>query len=385
MYNQSQPGGYHGYNPSDQFNQMNSNFNGNNININNNNNNNMSQPTGQSSSFRNHPMDNNNGYNNVLDQNTIENASQQFNGNNIDSSGGMNFYSSAPTGSGNQQGLGENAPQRMTNGPQNGNTSFFQGMNDMNVNLQNLDPQNNHMVNAGLTLGKDYLESNVKKYIPLVSSNWLLIKYYFSVNNDYVLKKISILLAPWTQKKWKRSLDTNGEGHVTDGVGTKYAKALEDLNAPDLYIPIMAFISYALVVGYAKGGVGEFTPETIVQVISTCLVTQILEVMIMTLGLYLMRCNANLGDLFSYTGYKYVPLSLHMILAFIIGNGWVNTFVFIYFAIATAYFMIKTLTNGIYTTHATGAALPKEAVVIGSGVLQVITMWYLSYSDGAPQ
>ena len=376
MYNQNQTGVYHGYHPTDQFNQMNNNNN-------NNNSSSMSQPTGQSSSFYNNTNDSNSNNNLYMDPNATENPPPQFNNSNNNNNSGMKFYSSTP-GSGGQQRTGENASQNMMNGSSNANPSFFQGIGDMN--LENLDPQNNPMVNTGLTLGKDYLESNVKKYIPLVSSNWLMIKYYFSVNNDYVLKKIFVLLAPWLHKIWKRSIDPNGEGHVTDGTSTKYAKALEDLNAPDLYIPIMGFISYALVVGYAKGGVGEFTPETIVQVISTCLVTQILEVVVITLGLYLMRSNANLGDLFSYTGYKYVPLSLHMIIAFILGNGWINTFVFIYFAAATSYFMIKTMAWAISTQHATGAAaLPRPAVVIGSGVLQVITMWYLSYSDAAPQ
>ena len=355
-----QGGGYQGYNPTipdnNYNNQMNMNYG----------NNNMSNNSNMHSSYN-----NNNNNNSYMDNNGMENVPQQY----------PNMQQNNDSISSQKMGGEMGGPSLMTSTNTNNPNSPW-------MNMETLDSlsQNNHMVNAGLSLGKDYLETNVKKYIPLVSSNWLVMKYYFSVNNEYVLKKISILLAPWIQKKWKRSLDPNGDGHAADGAGTKYAKALDDPNAPDLYIPIMAFISYALVVGYVKGGVGEFTPETIVQVISTCLVTQILEVMLMTLGLYLMRCNASIGDLFSYTGYKYVPLSLHMIIAFIIGGGWINTLVFVYFAIATAYFMIKTLAHGINTTHSTGAAaLPKEAVVIGSGVLQVITMWYLSYSDAAPQ
>ena len=34
-----------------------------------------------------------------------------------------------------------------------------------------------------------------------------------------------------------------------------------DLNAPDLYIPLMAFITFVLLSGYVLGVSGEFTPE----------------------------------------------------------------------------------------------------------------------------
>ena len=39
-----------------------------------------------------------------------------------------------------------------------------------------------------------------------------------------------------------------------------------DENAPDLYIPLMAFITYILVTGYAKGTKKSFTPEVLVEV-----------------------------------------------------------------------------------------------------------------------
>lgn len=45
-----------------------------------------------------------------------------------------------------------------------------------------------------------------------------------------------------------------------------YQTPMLDENAPDLYIPLMAFITYILVTGYAKGTKNSFTPEVLVEV-----------------------------------------------------------------------------------------------------------------------
>lgn len=86
-----------------------------------------------------------------------------------------------------------------------------------------------------------------------------------------------------------------------------YQTPMLDENAPDLYIPLMAFITYILVTGYAKGTKNSFTPEVLVEVsviskrvglargvgCSLYLVYTYLPTM---LGYYLMSGDANLGN-----------------------------------------------------------------------------------------
>lgn len=43
---------------------------------------------------------------------------------------------------------------------------------------------------------------------------------------------------------------------------------MQDDNAPDLYIPLMSFITYIIVTGYVKGTKNSFTPEVLVEVSS---------------------------------------------------------------------------------------------------------------------
>lgn len=56
------------------------------------------------------------------------------------------------------------------------------------------------------------------------------------------------------------------EGEDNGFSGSKHARPINDENAPDLYIPLMAFITYTLLTGYVKGTKDSFTPEVLVQV-----------------------------------------------------------------------------------------------------------------------
>jgi hypothetical protein len=47
--------------------------------------------------------------------------------------------------------------------------------------------------------------------------------------------------------------------------GGSYKLPSEDLNAPDLYIPLMAFVTYILVMGFIMGITDTFTPEVLVR------------------------------------------------------------------------------------------------------------------------
>ncbi|CAM9515560.1 unnamed protein product [Discosporangium mesarthrocarpum] len=116
---------------------------------------------------------------------------------------------------------------------------------------------------------------------------------------------MKVLLLPVVKKDWFRSIlddQRRDDGKVS------YARPQEDVNAPDLYIPLMAFITFVLVTGYAKGVAGtksdsrKFTPEALTDVTSSCVVAQILEVLAIRLGLYLLQSPAVVLDLVSYTG-----------------------------------------------------------------------------------
>jgi len=68
------------------------------------------------------------------------------------------------------------------------------------------------------------------------------IKYYFDVDNRYVVEKLGIILMPflWTGE-WTKTRNEYGDSHMG------FLEPKLEVHAPDLYIPLMSFISYVLI------------------------------------------------------------------------------------------------------------------------------------------
>ncbi len=88
------------------------------------------------------------------------------------------------------------------------------------------DPVASMAVNYGSTLanqGKEYVAQNVDKWFSVST-----LKHYFAVDTSYVAKKLMIILFPFFNREWSFKY------------GESVAPKL-DVNAPDMYIPLMAF------------------------------------------------------------------------------------------------------------------------------------------------
>ena len=103
-----------------------------------------------------------------------------------------------------------------------------------------------------------------------------------------------------------------------------YMPPRSDVNAPDLYIPLMAFITYVLAVGYSLG-LGDrcmlayaqassrdasscsFKPEILGMTASSCLGFLLFEVIFLKLGLYLLSApSLPIHECVAFAAYKYV-------------------------------------------------------------------------------
>lgn len=154
-----------------------------------------------------------------------------------------------------------------------------------------------------------------------------------------------------------------------------------DENAPDLYLPIMSIITYVLLCALCYGNAGQFSPEVIPDVTSKCVLIQILQVLCIRFGCYMMQAQVSFLDLFSYTGYKYVGLCVNMLIGLLLGKlhlghgGYYVTF--LWTALAAFYFMLKTMANNIpLVTAATGPK--REVMVVAFAASQFATMWFVS-------
>jgi len=197
---------------------------------------------------------------------------------------------------------------------------------------------------------------------------------YFAVDNRYVKRKMLNVLFPFLSKEWRR-IPVHGPEAVN------YALPHSDENAPDLYLPIMSLVTYCLLSAFLYGTAGEFNPEVIADVITKCFVTQIIEVLVIKGCLYSMQAPMPFLDLFSYTGYKYLGLTISMLCGILfktLGWGTASFYgAFLWTASATAWFVMKTLDHNM--SHETASTGPKRHImVMAFAGSQVATMWFVS-------
>jgi hypothetical protein len=142
--------------------------------------------------------------------------------------------------------------------------------------------------------GKEMMNKEFEKYIAVTK-----LKYYFAVDNKYVLNKLRLLFFPFAHKDWSLKYDQENP------VQPRY-----DINAPDLYIPAMAYITYVVLAGFILGMQERFTPEQLGIQASSALAYNIFELIIYTVTLYVTNIQTTLRtlDLVAFSGYKYASI-----------------------------------------------------------------------------
>eukprot|EP01133_Synstelium_polycarpum_P016922 gene16922-20129_t len=193
-------------------------------------------------------------------------------------------------------------------------------------------------INYGLTYGqsilndgKQYVDSNFGKYLSFSS-----LKSYFNVNTSYVFNKIKLLLIPFGQKTWKRRIHRAGDVD-------SYLPPRDDINAPDLYIPLMSFVTYFLLYGFQLGMQKSFSPDKLGASITKGIIFWLLEIGLFRLGFFFTNSySIPLYDMISYSGYKYVLLVVTIISSILFG-GYVSFFVRIAASASLGMFMVRTL------------------------------------------
>ncbi|KAJ8342287.1 hypothetical protein SKAU_G00322150 [Synaphobranchus kaupii] len=174
------------------------------------------------------------------------------------------------------------------------------------------DPMASAAVMYGSSLafqGKNVVNKEISRFVSVSK-----LKYFFAVDTTYVLKKLLLLLFPYAHQDWEVRYHRDTPLTPRD-----------DVNAPDLYIPSMAFLTYILLAGMALGIQGRFSPEVLGLCASSALVWVVMEVVALALALYLLTVHSDLStfDLLAYSGYKYVGMIVTMVGGLMFGrNGY---------------------------------------------------------------
>ena len=170
-------------------------------------------------------------------------------------------------------------------------------------------------------------------------------KHYFNVSNKYVVNKLFIVLFPWRHRPWSRQqqpMASSGQSRPM------FLPPREDINSPDMYIPVMAFVTYILLSTLLAGLQGAFRPELLGLTATNAFAVVIIELLLLKLGTYLLNISneSQWLDLVAYSGYKFVGIIFTIALATIMTGGkgtggYVGWSVFAYTYLANAFFLVS--------------------------------------------
>lgn len=152
-----------------------------------------------------------------------------------------------------------------------------------------------------------------------------------------------------------------------------------DVNAPDMYIPSMSLITYALLCAVIYGTAGKFNPEVLPDVVTKCLLLQALEMGVLKVGCVYNETPMNLLDTLCYSGYKYLGLVVNMLIGLLFltlglaGAKKAYYVTFLYTSSAVAWFLLKTISSVIpvHRQH-------RKVVIFAMAGLACATMWLVS-------
>nr|SVE73736.1 EOG090X0ATU [Daphnia atkinsoni] len=228
--------------------------------------------------------------------------------------------------------------------------------------------------------GKEALDRELNKYVSTSR-----IKYYFSVDTAYVGKKLALLVFPFTHRDW--SVKYNPD----EPVQPRY-----EVNAPDLYIPVMAFFTYLLIGGVSLGIQERFSPEVLGIQASTALIWALLEVFVIWVTLYVMNIQTKLSsfDILAFSSYKYVGMVIAVIASFIMPSAFILTLAYV--SAAITFFLVRSLKVQILPESSRDAYAEHNAsfggegskrrtyLLLFMGFLQPVMMWWLTRHIALP-
>ena len=241
--------------------------------------------------------------------------------------------------------------------------------------------QSNPLATAGISLASNYLtqgNSMIKQQFGSIFSfdSW---RYYFNVNTLSVLKKLGMILCPYIfTGKWDRQILT--QEIETQQNGTQTSKILyeppeTDIHAPDLYIPLMSFITYVLTIGFYYGAMGTFTPEKLSMIATICLIIIIGEVLILKFCDYMLFNNSNDFRMhLSLVSYIFVPILVSTIVG-TIPIPYIGAIAMIYCGVSYGFFVFKTICGYIECNEGADKTMKIYAGVMA--LLQFVLVFFL--------
>jgi len=297
------------------------------------------------------------------------------------------------------------APQQNMQFQQQNNNNYMGGGFNQQQNQEHKPFQNflgNNFLNdpttqLGFQLGQKAFESGAEMVNQNINRwfNPAVLKKYFDVSNSFVLKKIGLVLFPFRHKSWARVGRRNEQTGKMD-----YNSPRDDINSPDLYIPVMSCVTYVILFAITitlrstneNTGTGtdkaqdqklEFNPELLGGTTLKLFSLLIGEVLLMKFICYLMSISADVAflDLIAYSGYKFVGIIVVSILNHIIPK-FITYLIFAYVSLALGFFMLRSMKYFVLTDQSLSANTQRRNKIhflFFIALMEIVISWVLIY------
>eukprot|EP00879_Flechtneria_rotunda_P033187 GHRR01036732.1.p1 GENE.GHRR01036732.1~~GHRR01036732.1.p1 ORF type:complete len:249 (+),score=56.41 GHRR01036732.1:283-1029(+) len=197
----------------------------------------------------------------------------------------------------------------------------------------------------------------------------------FAVCCCAVASKLLMLLTPFLGK-W-----TYTRMHEQIAGGQRYRPPSVDVNAPDLFIPLMGLWSYALLSCIVLASKHTFTPESMSKTLWSASSAWFVHWFVVWLLLKVVNVpGVAWSELTAYTGYPFVAVCLTTLGGFLAGK-WGYYALWAYGSLCMAMFMVKTIKRVMFQeTRAYGTDLRlANYLLLGLALFQFPFIFWLAY------
>ncbi|KAF8062954.1 yif1b-a [Scenedesmus sp. PABB004] len=196
----------------------------------------------------------------------------------------------------------------------------------------------------------------------------------FNISNSYVRSKLLMLLLPFLGR-W-----TYARSHEQVAGGQRWRAPAGDVNAPDLYLPLMAVWAYALLTCAAAAARGAFKPDAMSSALySACFAWAAHWLLARLLLRGVGAGGVPWAELAAYTGYPFLAVSAATAAGALGGRPGYYA-VGAYGALASAVFLVKTMKRVIFLeTRSYGADVrTSNYLLLGLALFQFPFMWWMA-------
>ncbi|GFR48582.1 hypothetical protein Agub_g10485 [Astrephomene gubernaculifera] len=197
-----------------------------------------------------------------------------------------------------------------------------------------------NLFSGGQSWGQQYVE-RMQQRVGYFTGGAL--HFHFAINKQYVLTKLLMLVAPFL-KQWTY---TRQPEQMQGGAAFKPPR--EDVNSPDLYLPLVGLWTYTLLVSAVQAAHGKFKPDNMYPLVWSAGMAWFVHLLVAKAVLRAMALPASVPwlELAAYTGYPFVPICL-AIAAGQLAGWWAYVGVWLYGSTCMAVFLVRTMKRVIF-------------------------------------